>query len=399
MAIALGLIIAIILLKYKPTYKVTLAGEELGYVEDEAELKNRIQTEIIEMEGKNIDFVSLNEMPNYEFKLVSRKQETNEEEIMLALKEDAKIMYKYYAVNLNNEIVGLVDNIEEAEQAVNQIKEEHKDDTIQLDLSITENYTENMESVSLETVQVAQAQVEEKVAALIEEDEMSKMPKVNGILLAVTPVNGMVTSRFGAVSSIRSGAHTGTDIYSCFAGAIGSLKGPKHGGANLAVAKQMELVIDKVGLNATDEQLKQVIKDILDKKFNDQSGLIYGIGHAVYTLSDPRCQILSKQCKQLAIEKNRLKEYELYHRFEELAIAEIKARKGINVCANIDFYSGLVYDMLGLSKDLYTLMFVIGRSVGWVAHNIENKLYSGKIIRPAGKYVGEKKEYIKMENR
>ena len=79
--------------------------------------------------------------------------------------------------------------------------------------------------------------------------------------------------------------------------------------------------------------------------------------------------------------------------------AEIKARKGINVCANIDFYSGLVYDMLGLSKDLYTLMFVIGRSVGWVAHNIENKLYSGKIIRPAGKYVGEKKEYIKMENR
>ena len=192
---------------------------------------------------------------------------------------------------------------------------------------------------------------------------------------------------------------TGTDIYSCFAGAIGSLKGPKHGGANLAVAKQMELVIDKVGLNATDEQLKQVIKDILDKKFNDQSGLIYGIGHAVYTLSDPRCQILSKQCKQLAIEKNRLKEYELYHRFEELAVAEIKARKGINVCANIDFYSGLVYDMLGLSKDLYTLMFVIGRSVGWVAHNIENKLYSGKIIRPAGKYVGEKKEYIKMENR
>ena len=173
---------------------------------------------------------------------------------------------------------------------------------------------------------------------------------------------------------------TGTDIYSCFAGAIGSLKGPKHGGANLAVAKQMELVIDKVGLNATDEQLKQVIKDILDKKFNDQSGLIYGIGHAVYTLSDPRCQILSKQCKQLAIEKNRLKEYELYHRFEELAVAEIKARKGINVCANIDFYSGLVYDMLGLSKDLYTLMFVIGRSVGWVAHNIENKLYSGKII-------------------
>ena len=161
----------------------------------------------------------------------------------------------------------------------------------------------------------------------------------------------------------------------------------------------LKTAIDKVGLNATDEQLKQVIKDILDKKFNYQSGLVYGIGHAVYTLSDPRCQILSKQCKQLAIEKDRLKEYDLYHRFEEIAVAEIEKRKGIHVCANIDFYSGLVYDMLGIPKDLYTLMFVIGRSVGWVSHNIENKLYSGRIIRPAGKYVWEKKEYIKMENR
>ena len=192
---------------------------------------------------------------------------------------------------------------------------------------------------------------------------------------------------------------TGTDIYSCFAGAIGSLKGPKHGGANLAVAKQMELVIDTVGLDASDDKLREVINNILDKKFNDNSGLVYGIGHAVYTLSDPRCQILSKQCRILAIEKNRLKEYELYNRFEKIAIEEINKRKGINVCANIDFYSGLVYDMLGIPKDLYTLMFVIGRSVGWVAHNIENKLYSGKIIRPAGKYVGDKKEYIKIEDR
>ena len=212
MAIALGLIIAIILLKYKPTYKVTLAGQEIGYVENGTELEERIQEEIIGMEGKNIDFVSLDEMPNYEFKLVSRTQETNEEEIMIALQENARIMYKYYAVILNNETVGLVDNIEEAEQSVNQIKEEHKNDTIKLDLSIAENYTEDIESVSLETVQVAQAQVEQKVAALIEEDERSKKPIINGILLAVTPVSGNVTSRFGAVSSIRSGAHTGTDI-------------------------------------------------------------------------------------------------------------------------------------------------------------------------------------------
>lgn len=212
MAIALGLIIAIILLKYKPAYKVTLEEQEIGYVDNETKLQNRICQEILGMEGKNIDFVSLNEMPNYELKLVSRTQETNEEDIMLALKENAKIMYKYYAVNLNNEIVGLVDNIEEAEQVINQIKEEHKNDDINLELSVTENYTENIEEVSLESVQLAQAQVEEKVAGLIEQDKKSKMPVINGVLLAVVPVQGNITSRFGAISSIRSGAHTGTDI-------------------------------------------------------------------------------------------------------------------------------------------------------------------------------------------
>ena len=219
MAVALGLIIAIILLKYKPIYKVTLLGQEIGYVDNEAKLKDRIQQEIIEMKGKNIDFVTLDDMPNYEFKLVNRNQKTNEEEIMLALKENVKIMYKYYAVILNNETVGLVDNMEEAEQAITQIKEEHKEDTVNLELSIIENYTENINDISIETVQVAQAQMEEKVSALVaeeqakkEEEEKSKYPNINGVLLAVTPVSGSITSRFGVVSSIRSGAHTGTDI-------------------------------------------------------------------------------------------------------------------------------------------------------------------------------------------
>lgn len=212
MAIALGLIIAIILLKYKPTYIVTLSGQEIGYAKNGTKLNERIQNEIINMEGKNIDFVSLDEMPNYELKLVSRTQDTNEEEIMLALKSNAKIMYKYYAVILNDETVGLVDNIEEAEQAVNKIKEENKNKSIKLDLAITQNYTENIENVSLESVQVAQAKVEEKVEELIKRDEKTKKPIVNGILLAVTPVQGRVTSRYGHVSSIRSGAHTGTDI-------------------------------------------------------------------------------------------------------------------------------------------------------------------------------------------
>ena len=214
MAIALGLIIAIILLKYKPTYVVTLNNEEIGYVKDETIFSNMIQDQVIEMEGKNIDFVSLNEMPGYELKLVDRNKETNEEEILVALKEKATIMYKYYAVILNNETQAFVDNIEEAEQAVNKIKEEHKKDTIKLDLQITENFTENIEEVGIETVQVAQAHVEQKVAALIEEDERTKKPVINGVLLAVVPVTGRVTSRFGSVSGIRSGAHTGTDICS-----------------------------------------------------------------------------------------------------------------------------------------------------------------------------------------
>lgn len=212
MAIAFGLIIAIILIKYRPIYEVTVSGQKIGYVESESEIEERIQSEIIEMEGKNIDFVSLDEMPSYELKLVSRTQETNEEEIMVALTEKATIMYKYYAVILNNETQAFVDNIEEAEQAVNQIKVAHEGDTIQLDLQITENYTENIDEIGIETVQVAQAQVEQKVSALIEEDEKSKMPKINGVILAVTPVQGIITSRYGSISSVRSGAHTGTDI-------------------------------------------------------------------------------------------------------------------------------------------------------------------------------------------
>ena len=223
MAVALVVILAIILLKYKPIYKVTISGKEIGYVDNDTDLKERIQKEIIEMQGKNIDFVSLDDMPNYEFKLVNRNQETNEEEIMIALKENAKIMYKYYAVILNNETVGLVDNIDEAEQAVNQIKDEYKNDAVNLELSVVENYTENIDEINIETVQVAQAQVEEKVSTLVaekeeeeqaqkEEEEKSKYPNVNGVLLAVTPVSGSITSRFGVSSSIRSGAHTGTDI-------------------------------------------------------------------------------------------------------------------------------------------------------------------------------------------
>ena len=192
---------------------------------------------------------------------------------------------------------------------------------------------------------------------------------------------------------------TGTDLYSAIAGSIGSLKGPRHGGANLKVKKQMELVIDEISLEATDEQIQAIVCRILDKDFNDNSGLIYGIGHAVYTLSDPRSEILSEKCKELAIEKGRLDEFHFYQRFAAIAINEIYKRKGIHVCTNVDFYSGLVYDMLNIPSDLYTALFVAGRTVGWITHIIENKLYSNRIIRPATKYVGEIEEYKNIEER
>lgn len=192
---------------------------------------------------------------------------------------------------------------------------------------------------------------------------------------------------------------TGTDIYSSVAGAIGSLKGPRHGGANLAVKSQMAKVIDEISINATDDQIRSVVQRILDKEFNDKAGLIYGIGHAVYTKSDPRSEILMEKCKELSIEKGRQDEFEFYKRFADIAIDEIYQRKGIHVCSNVDFYSGLVYDMLNIPSDLYTLLFVVGRTVGWIAHNIESKLYSNRIIRPATKYVGGIREYQDIEDR
>lgn len=192
---------------------------------------------------------------------------------------------------------------------------------------------------------------------------------------------------------------TGTDIYSSFAGAIGSLKGPKHGGANLRVSAMMEEVIDDIGYTDDKEKIRSVITRIMDKDFYDKSGLIYGMGHAVYTLSDPRSEILEEKAKELAEEKGLMKEFNFYQLFEKVAEEEMFARKGIHVSSNVDFYSGFVYKMLDIPKDLYTLLFVTARSIGWLAHNLESQLYSGKIVRPATKYVGELQEYVAMKER
>lgn len=192
---------------------------------------------------------------------------------------------------------------------------------------------------------------------------------------------------------------TNTDIYSAFSASVGSLKGPRHGGANIANKNMMKAIIDEIGLDASIEDMRNIAYRLLDKDFYDQKGLIYGMGHAVYTLSDPRSVILKQQAQLLAKEKNMEKEFLFYSQFEQIAKEVIYERKHVHVCSNVDFYSGFVYEMMNIPEDLYSPLFVASRSVGWLAHNIENKLYCNRIVRPAGKYVGETIEYIPMEKR
>ena len=161
----------------------------------------------------------------------------------------------------------------------------------------------------------------------------------------------------------------------------------------------MEAVIHEIGYDADDEAIKKLVERLLDKEFFDSSGLIYGIGHAVYTLSDPRSEILKEKAYLLAKEKNRVEEFDFYKRFEAIAKQCIKERKGKSVSSNIDFYSGFVYSMLNIPQELVNLLFVTARMVGWLAHNIEDKCYCDKIVRPATKYVGDTKKFIHIEER
>ena len=194
---------------------------------------------------------------------------------------------------------------------------------------------------------------------------------------------------------------SGTDTYSTMAAAMASLKGPKHGGANIKVTKMFN-DMKKVVADWEDEaEVRQYLYDLLDKKAFDQKGLIYGMGHAIYSISDPRAEIFKAFVKQLATEKGYEKEYALYEKVERLAPEVIGERrrmyKGVN--ANVDFYSGLVYQMLNLPPSLYTPIFAAARIVGWSAHRLEELKNVDKIIRPAYKALAPHREYVQMENR
>ena len=184
-------------------------------------------------------------------------------------------------------------------------------------------------------------------------------------------------------------ASTQTDIYSSFTAAVGSLKGPRHGGANVTCRHMMKTIIEDLGLDADEDQMRTVCKKLLNKEYFDKAGLIYGIGHAVYTLSDPRSVILNANAAKVAAQFDRLPELEFYQRFADVACSVVKEEKGRNVCANVDFYSGFIYDLLGIPEELFTPLFVISRAIGWLAHTLEDKINIHRIIRPAGLYVGD----------
>ena len=192
---------------------------------------------------------------------------------------------------------------------------------------------------------------------------------------------------------------SGTDTYSTIAAAMSSLKGPKHGGANIKVTQMFEDMKEHVKDWADEDAVRQYLNDLLDKKAFDQRGLIYGMGHAIYSISDPRAEIFKGFVKQLAVEKGCEEEYALYEMVEHMAPEVIaqkrKMYKGVN--ANVDFYSGLVYNMLGIPKELYTPLFAAARIVGWSAHRLEELKNVDKIIRPAYMPLAPYREYTRID--
>jgi citrate synthase len=180
---------------------------------------------------------------------------------------------------------------------------------------------------------------------------------------------------------------SGTDTYSAVGAAVGSLKGPKHGGANLRVKAMVDDIKENLSDYSDRAKLKQYLKKILKGEVFDQKGLIYGMGHAVYTKSDPRAVILKKKSKELAAAKGRLEEYQLYDNIESLTKEIFKEQRGedVEICANVDLYSGFVYQLLNIPKELFTPLFATARVASWCAHRIEQLVSDHKIIRPAYK--------------
>lgn len=193
---------------------------------------------------------------------------------------------------------------------------------------------------------------------------------------------------------------SGTDTYSSTVASLGSLKGPKHGGANIKVSQMFENIKENLS-DWSEKSVRDYVNKILNKKAFDRSGLVYGMGHAVYTLSDPRAEILKIYAGKLAIEKGKEDEFELYNTVAKVASELIREQRHIDkpVNPNVDFYSGFVYSTLNLPASLYTPLFAIARIAGWSAHRMEELTNGNKIIRPAYQCVQDRREYLPLEKR
>lgn len=194
---------------------------------------------------------------------------------------------------------------------------------------------------------------------------------------------------------------SGTDPYAAYTAAIGALKGPRHGGANIKVAQMQQCIKDNVSNWEDEQEVAEFLRKILRKEANDYSGLIYGMGHAVYTLSDPRAVILKENAKKLAMGTEFEREFNLLETVERLTpqlFAEIKGDDKV-MCANVDMYSGLVYRMLGIPQDLFTPLFAVSRMAGWCAHRFEELVTGKRIIRPAYKAVRSERAYVPIDQR
>lgn len=208
----------ILFIKFKPMYKVSISGTELGYVQNKEALEEKVKESIMEVEEKNVDSIEIQTNPEYALEFVDRTIETKEQELIDTIKQDVTITYKYYEIALNNEQIISVDTMEEAEELVDKVKEENQEK--ELDLSIIEKYTEKVKEVNTEKLEIAQNTIQTKVTQKLkeieeqkaEEERIKSMPEVNGIKLAYVPVSGTITSRYGVSSSVRSSDHTGLDI-------------------------------------------------------------------------------------------------------------------------------------------------------------------------------------------
>ncbi len=194
---------------------------------------------------------------------------------------------------------------------------------------------------------------------------------------------------------------SGTDTYSAVAASIGSLKGTRHGGANIKVSHMIEDIKENVSDITDENEIAEYLEKIIRKQAGDGSGLVYGMGHAVYTLSDPRAVILKKKAREFAYKNGYEKDFELINSIEKLTPEVFRRVKGKNkiMCANVDLYSGLIYRMLGIPEDLYTPIFATARIAGWSAHRLEEIITGGKIIRPAYKNIAVQKKYVPIDER